>query len=86
MQTLAYFSGPWQESDRQSILDVLETIDRAANADVPLVQRWTCNLYPSEHGAVFTAARHGVSRLITARTADELGERLRAAAQPALAA
>lgn len=86
MQTLAYFSGPWQEADRSAILGILEEIDRAVPDVASAVQRWTCNLYPSEEGALFTAARYGVSRLITARSAEELTGRLRATMAPALAA
>lgn len=86
MQTLAYFSGPWQETDRAAVLAVLEQIDRADADGTSAVQRWTCNLYPSQEGALFTAARYGVSRLITARSADELAVRLHALMTPALAA
>ena len=86
MQTLAYFSGPWQEADRLTLLALLESIDRAEATAPSMVQRWTCNLYPSEHGSLYTAARYGISRLITARSVDELAERLRACAVPALAA
>ena len=86
MQTLAYFSGPWQESDRADVLGILEQIDRTAPVLDTAVQRWTCNLYPSEQGALYTAARYGVSRLITARSAAELADRLRVLLAPALAA
>ncbi len=86
MQTLAYFSGPWQEADRSAILAVLEQVDAVQAESSPAAQRWVCNLYPSEQGALFTAARHGISRLFTARSADELAERLRTRTHAPLAA
>lgn len=86
MQTLTHFSGPWQETDRAAVVAALEAFDTAPLDTLRHTHRWTCNLYPSEHGAVFTAARHGMSRVLTARSADELAERLRACLAPPLAA
>ena len=74
MRKLAHFSGPWREADRATLLAAVEPLGEGGAPGVAEV--WSFRLHASDAAPLLTASRAGWSRMLTARSVDELVDRI----------
>lgn len=84
MRKLAHFSGPWREADRAALLAAVEPL---GEGDAPgVAEVWSFRLHASDTAPLLTAARAGWTRVLTARSVEDLVDRIGALTPAALAA